>query len=100
MFRFPPGVCAQSQFADPLFDAFHQLLNQGTLHSGPIRNFINHGLAVLPQKFLRGANGLFLTLGYIKNIYDRCPAPSPQLGSLPVLTGDKNPQPWIPFRRP
>ena len=51
MLRFPSRVSTQTKSPDPLLDHFNELLDERTLNSGPVRNFVDQCLAMLVQEF-------------------------------------------------
>src|SRR4029077_532671 len=68
MLRFPSRVRAQTKLPDPLLDHFNELLDERTLNSGPVRNFVDQCLAMLVQKFLSWPDSLLPPFRYIENI--------------------------------
>src|ERR1017187_2991973 len=80
MFRAACLVGAQVEFARAFFNRVHQSLNQRTLRPRPLRNLVDHRLAMLMQKLVRRKRRL-PPLGYGKDV--------PQIGIRSKL-GDRN----------
>src|ERR1035441_2677581 len=80
MFRAARFVGAQVKFTGPLLNRVHQSLNQRTLRPRPLRNLVDHRLAMLMQKLVRRKRRL-PPLGYGKDV--------PQIGIRSKL-GDRN----------